>query len=202
MVFSSFCFYSSHQTGCNSVALLLYFLIDFWWLTPCKISRWWSCLISSKNVFLRKKIKVPREVLKYHGSWHVCTKQSEHFRKGNVGNSYALRARHYQISHADIELLKFSFFNSCAWLRYNLLSFLLNQLHAIPYVISDLKKEVTHPFFSFPWISLLNIYATSFATTRIVVSPFALLLMKDRNETKQPSANIFLIYVQLCCRAK
>ena len=122
--------------------------------------------LSSKNVFLRKKIKVPREVLKYHGSWHVCTKQSEHFRKGNVGNSYALRARHYQISHADIELLKFSFFNSCAWLRYNLLSFLLNQLHAIPYVISDLKKEVTHPFFSFPWISLLNIYATSFATTR------------------------------------
>ena len=114
------------------------------------------------------KIKVPREVLKYHGSWHVCTKQSEHFRKGSVGNSYALRARHYQISHADIELLKFSFFNSCAWLRYNLLSFLLNQLHAIPYVISDLKKEVTHPFFSFPWISLLNIYATSFATTRSI----------------------------------
>ena len=127
------------------------------------------------------------ELSETSGKLTCLHKTSRHFRKGN-SKLYCMSQPN--ITCADFELFEKTF-STCAWLRYNLPFFPFKT----NYMQSDLKRWLMcslddNPFF-FPWISLLNIYATSFTTTPHPTD--------ERQEwKKQRSANIFLIYVQLC----
>ena len=125
--------------------------------------------------------------LKHQKSWHICTKHSDISEK--VTASYT--ACHNQISHAQTLNFSKKTFSTCAWLRYNLPFFPFKT----NYMQSDLKRWLMSRWQSF--LLPMNI-------------PFEYLCYLIYNDTppyptderqewkKQRSANIFLIYVQLC----
>ena len=125
--------------------------------------------------------------LKHQESWHVCTKHSDISEKVTA-SLYCMSQPN--ITCADFELFEKTF-STCAWLRYNLPFFPFKT----NYMQSDLKRWLMSRWQSF--LLPMNI-------------PFEYLCYLIYNDTppyptderqewkKQRSANIFLIYVQLC----